>query len=185
MSVSSRFSRKLSRLKMSRLAFGAARLGERRMLTPETPSTTVEDIPSIPALQHALAQGITNVIDTSTVYGKQGASEIEIGKVMQGMDRNKVVLISKCGYQLHDDSDDTEAHTAETDVLLSSTLDDSGGVVATKFDGYIADQQRTQAQFMTQGRLMQEEVEHELKRAKGKGGYDNPKAGKRGQQADH
>ena len=118
---------------MSRLAFGAARLGERRMLTPETPSTTVEDIPSIPALQHALAQGITNVIDTSTVYGKQGASEIEIGKVMQGMDRNKVVLISKCGYQLHDDSDDTEAHTAETDVLLSSKPIPVGDNVSSYF----------------------------------------------------
>lgn len=56
--------------------------------------------------------------------------------------------------------------------MLTSSLDESGGVVAMKFDQYVAEQQRTQAQIMKQSRLMQEEMEHEHKRNKA-----NPKGG--------
>ena len=56
--------------------------------------------------------------------------------------------------------------------MPTSSLDESGGVVAMKFDQYVAEQQRTQAQIMKQSRLMQEETEHEHKRNKA-----NPKGG--------
>ncbi len=52
------------------------------------------------------------------------------------------------------------------EAMLSSALDDTGGVVATKFDQFVADQQRAQAQIMKQSRLVTEELEHESKRGK-------------------
>ena len=97
MATPTRFAAKLGR-QVSRVAFGAARLGERRVVSAGV--STTEDVPSIPALLHAITSGI-NVIDTSTMYGQDGASETEIGRAIQHLDRQDVVLISKCGYKFH------------------------------------------------------------------------------------
>ena len=112
----SRFVTKLGR-RVSKIAFGTARLGERRIVS--TPSNQQEeDVPSIPALKHAIQTGI-NVFDTSTIYGKEGASEIEIGKIIQSIDRNDLVLISKCGYRVdapivQDESDSSSSSSSSS-----------------------------------------------------------------------
>ena len=59
----------------------------------------------------------------------------------------------------HPDFDGLEA-------MLTSRLDESGGVVATKFDQFIAEQQRTQAVIMKQARLHAEELEHDQKKGR-------------------
>ena len=48
--------------------------------------------------------------------------------------------------------------------MLTSSLGVNGGVVAMKFDRWLAEQQRPQAQIVQQSRLMQEETEHEHQR---------------------
>ena len=45
--------------------------------------------------------------------------------------------------------------------MLSSTLDESGGIVASKFDQYIAEEQKTQSTILKQMRLWKEESTHE------------------------
>ena len=52
------------------------------------------------------------------------------------------------------------------EAMLTSRLDESGGVVATKFDQFIAEQQRTQAVIMKQARLHAEELEHDQKKGR-------------------
>jgi hypothetical protein len=56
--------------------------------------------------------------------------------------------------------------------MLTSSLGVNGGVVAMKFDRWLAEQQRPQAQIVQQCRLMQEEMEHEHQRNKA-----NPRGG--------
>ena len=63
------------------------------------------------------------------------------------------------------------------EVMLSSALDESGGVVASQFDMYVSESQRVKANVMKQTRLMHEELEHEAK----KGKPDASKKGKKGQ----
>jgi aryl-alcohol dehydrogenase-like predicted oxidoreductase len=148
--MSSRFAQKLAQKlerPLSRVAFGAARLGERRALAPGSTTSNIEDIPSIPALQHALSIGI-NVIDTSTIYGKDGASEIEIGKIIQCIDRNDVVLVSKCGYKVEVENEGKRAeemiqnkmHTSEALDLFSSPIQVSDHVWSCFSPSFIRDE---------------------------------------------
>ena len=128
MATPTRFAAKLGR-QVSRVAFGAARLGERRVVSAGV--STTEDVPSVPALLHAITSGI-NVIDTSTMYGQDGASETEIGRAIQHLDRQDVVLISKCGYKFHreqnGDGDSNNSNNSNNSNTLAPSSDDHNEV---------------------------------------------------------
>lgn len=68
-------------IKVSALGFGAMRL----------PFHDVEL--SVSILHHAMAQGV-NFIDTAYVYGEDGASEMVVGKALQGR-RDNIILATK------------------------------------------------------------------------------------------
>ena len=66
------------------------------------------------------------------------------------------------------------------DQLMASQLDETGGVVTSKFDEWVAQEQKTQAIIKKNTRLLQEEKESDAKR------LANPKAqGKAGAKGDH
>ena len=50
------------------------------------------------------------------------------------------------------------------ELMVSSRLDDSGGAVATKFDAWVADQQKARSTVLKQERMYREEAEHEDKK---------------------
>ena len=64
------------------------------------------------------------------------------------------------------------------DQLMASQLDETGGVVTSKFDEWVAQEQKTQAIIMKNTRLLQEEKDSDAKR------LANPKAGKAGAKGD-
>ena len=64
------------------------------------------------------------------------------------------------------------------DQLMASQLDETGGVVTSKFDEWVAQEQKTQAIIMKNTRLLQEEKDSDAKR------LANPK-GKAGAKGDH
>ena len=47
--------------------------------------------------------------------------------------------------------------------MLSSALDETGGVVTSKFGEFVAKEQKQQAEIMKQHRLWNDEVEHDNK----------------------
>ena len=51
------------------------------------------------------------------------------------------------------------------EAMLSTALDESGGVVTSKFDEYVANEQKNTATILKQQRLWREERDHEVKRA--------------------
>ena len=51
------------------------------------------------------------------------------------------------------------------EAMLSTALDESGGVVTSKFDEYVATEQKNTATILKQQRLWREERDHEVKRA--------------------
>ena len=48
--------------------------------------------------------------------------------------------------------------------MLSSSLDESGGVVTSKFDAFVAEEQKSQGIIMKQERMYREEQESEAKK---------------------
>ena len=50
------------------------------------------------------------------------------------------------------------------ELMVSSRLDDSGGAVATKFDAWVADQQKARSTVLKQERMYREEADHEDKK---------------------
>ena len=59
--------------------------------------------------------------------------------------------------------------------MLASALDETGGVVTSKFDEWVAQEQKTKAVIMKNTRLYTEERDAEAKRSAGGGGGGNPK----------
>eukprot|EP00974_Lingulodinium_polyedra_P098710 9566594-Lingulodinium_polyedra.AAC.1 len=51
------------------------------------------------------------------------------------------------------------------DVMLSSQLDESGGIVTSRFDAFVAEEQKSRAQVMKQQRMWAEERQHEDKKS--------------------
>ena len=51
------------------------------------------------------------------------------------------------------------------EAMLSTALDESGGVVTSKFDEYVANEQKNTATILKQQRLWREERDHDVKRA--------------------
>lgn len=70
-------------LKVSRVCLGAMNFGN-----------SADEAESFRIVDAALDQGV-NFIDTANVYGKDGASERILGKILQGEKRDKVVLATK------------------------------------------------------------------------------------------
>ena len=60
----------------------------------------VDDAESIRAIR-AMLEGGVNLIDTAPIYGS-GHSEEVVGKAMQGLDRDKIVLATKFGSYIED-----------------------------------------------------------------------------------
>jgi len=66
------------------------------------------------------------------------------------------------------------------EAMLSSALDETGGVVTSKFDEFVAKEQKQQAEIMKQHRLWNDEQEHDTKYDGDKQEGDAPGGGDRG-----
>ena len=61
-------------------------------------------------------------------------------------------------------------------LMLSSSLDESGGVVTSKFDAFVAEEQKSQGIILKQERLYREEQESEAKKYERQGDDKGPRA---------
>eukprot|EP00969_Alexandrium_andersonii_P361136 15456917-Alexandrium_andersonii.AAC.1 len=69
------------------------------------------------------------------------------------------------------------------DLMLSFQLDESGGIVTSKFDAFVAEEQKSRAQILKQERMWTEERDAEDRKYKGRdqdGNPNNPTPKKKG-----
>ena len=125
--MSSAFSRAVGR-PVSRVAFGASRLGEPRGAAEHGASTAAEAAEA--ALAHALRRGVT-VIDTAA-SASRGASEEAIGRVLESADcdRDSISVVSKFGYRLSEQPVAPEASPDADAALPPCSVPISPGVVS-------------------------------------------------------